>query len=336
MPNDSQTAKLLIKDKFGVSSTDDTRQFYEEPYISNRLVLASQIISDPIPTSNPLSYGINNDSDISGVVKIYKDKVLTIVAGTTNSFYHTDLKNSIPFNYGNGSYSYILKKNDNTVIPLGNGDWIVDNSAGVLTFYGTLPSGVSSGLPPKISYFQYIGNFGLVPSSLTEVSVLDGNNTTPSITFTSDTDTGIYRKSDGTVGITSNGTEVVTFNSSAINLTATAINLSSFNLSGPYIHSRETITANGIGINVSPNVSVTEVTINYGGIATGTLGDGTTLGQQKIICIVSVINGTYALTVTTGVGGSYTITFDTINQSLVLIWTASGWMRMGGGGGIIS
>ena len=53
-----------------------------------------------------------------------------------------------------------------------------------------------------------------------------GTSNLPSITFTSDVDTGLYRKASGTVGFVSDGTEVGSFdsngiNSSALNITGT-------------------------------------------------------------------------------------------------------------------
>ena len=43
----------------------------------------------------------------------------------------------------------------------------------------------------------------------------DGTNSVPSITFSDDTDTGIFRVSSGAVGVSSNGTKVVQFPSTA-------------------------------------------------------------------------------------------------------------------------
>tara|TARA_Y100000361_G_scaffold101785_1_gene91587 strand:+ start:206 stop:913 length:708 start_codon:yes stop_codon:yes gene_type:complete len=53
-----------------------------------------------------------------------------------------------------------------------------------------------------------------------------GSSNLPSITFSADTDTGLYRKASGTVGFISDGTEVGSFdsngiNSSALNITGT-------------------------------------------------------------------------------------------------------------------
>ena len=44
---------------------------------------------------------------------------------------------------------------------------MVDTSAGVLTFYGTLPSLVTSASPPKISFYKYVGDKGLATSGAT-------------------------------------------------------------------------------------------------------------------------------------------------------------------------
>ena len=79
------------------------------------------------------------------------------VAGIDNAFYLLDLKDAIPFNFGDGSYNYQLKNNLNDSIPFGLGDWIVDNDAGVVTFYSTVPPN----MPPRITFCKYIGLKGL-------------------------------------------------------------------------------------------------------------------------------------------------------------------------------
>ena len=44
----------------------------------------------------------------------------------------------------------------------------------------------------------------------------DGSSSVPSITFSSDTDTGLYKKASGTVGLVSDGSEVASFGNSGI------------------------------------------------------------------------------------------------------------------------
>lgn len=186
----SQIASRLFKKSNGAGETLVTRQFFEEPKLGRDLILTNQIWSqsDLIPNSSPsLSPGGS-----SGVVQYFQKEALTHVAGSTNlSYYSSNLVDSIPFNYGDGTYNYTLYKNDGTtVIAFGDGDWLVDNTSGLLTFYGTLPSGVSSALPPKISFYRYIGTKGLGDGSgvgtitgITAGNGLSGGGTAGSITL---------------------------------------------------------------------------------------------------------------------------------------------------------
>ena len=69
---------------------------------------------------------------------------------------------AIPFNFGDGSYNYTLKSNTDVSIAFGQGDWIVDPNVGVLTFYGTVPAN----MPPKITFYKYIGDKGVGGGSI--------------------------------------------------------------------------------------------------------------------------------------------------------------------------
>ena len=157
-----QKSSRLFKKSLGVGETILARDFFEEPKLGNTNIITSQIWSesDDIPTTAP---SLTN-GQIEGVVQYIEKLELTFISGSVVSgddvAYSDDvLKDTIPFNYGDGSYNYALYENDgSTVIPFGAGDWLVDTSAGVLTFYGTVPAGVSSGAPPKISFYKYVGN----------------------------------------------------------------------------------------------------------------------------------------------------------------------------------
>ena len=79
------------------------------------------------------------------------------------SFHHSLLQDSIPYNYDfKGTYSYQLYKNDNSIINFTEGDWIVDNESGILSFYDTI-NGIDQNNPPKITFYKYTGNKGLYP-----------------------------------------------------------------------------------------------------------------------------------------------------------------------------
>jgi hypothetical protein len=71
------------------------------------------------------------------------------------------LSNAIPFDFGNGGYNYQLFSSSGTQVKFGEGNWLVNAFSGVVTFYGTLPNGVSAVAPPCISFYRYVGNIGL-------------------------------------------------------------------------------------------------------------------------------------------------------------------------------
>lgn len=185
----AQQSSRLFKKSFGAGETLTTRDFFEEPKLGNEIVLSEQIWSQSslIPSTAPtLAPGAS-----SGVVQYFEKETLTHIAGATNkSYFSSNLIDSISFNYGDGtSYNYELYKNDGTtVISFGEGDWLVDTASGLLTFYGTLPSSVTSLLPPKISFYKYLGTKGVSNTSGTITSVnagigLTGGGTSSSITL---------------------------------------------------------------------------------------------------------------------------------------------------------
>lgn len=158
----SQIASRLFKKSLNAGETLVTRQFFEEPRLGGPFIFSEQIWSESgsIPSQAPvLASGAS-----SGVVQYFEKELLTHVSGSSNlAYYSANLMDSIPFNYGtSGTYNYQVYKNDgSTSIAFGEGDWLIDNSAGLLTFYGTLPSGVSSAAPPRISFYKYIGSKGV-------------------------------------------------------------------------------------------------------------------------------------------------------------------------------
>jgi len=155
-----QKASKLFKKLQGTSETTTVKQFFEEGYLGRVSVFHQEQIwnqSDLIPSTAP----VLSNGQISGVVQYFQDKELIAVPGLTNSFFHSDLKDTIPFNYSDGSYNYRLTNSNGTLIPFGMGDWLVDTEAGVLTFYSSVPSN----MPPKISFYKYIGTKGAGGSS---------------------------------------------------------------------------------------------------------------------------------------------------------------------------
>jgi hypothetical protein len=150
-----QKVSNLFKKSVGKAETSTSRQFFEEPYASKAFVLPSQVWNqgDLIPTTAPGG----TDGQVTGVITRYIDKVLTVVAGAPNAWYHADLKDAIPFDFGDGSYNYAIKDSLNNNVAFGAGDWLLDTVAGILYFYGANPTN----LPPKISFYKYSGTKGV-------------------------------------------------------------------------------------------------------------------------------------------------------------------------------
>jgi len=160
--NTDQKASKLFKKLQGVAETTLVKQFFEEAYQGRVSIFHDQQIwnqSELIPISAP----ILSDGQTDGVVQYFEDLILNSVPGLSNAFYHDSLKDSIPFNYGDGSYNYFLKDSNNNQIPFGMGDWVVDTEAGVLTFYSSIPAN----MPPKISFYKYVGTKGVSSGSST-------------------------------------------------------------------------------------------------------------------------------------------------------------------------
>lgn len=161
----AQQAQLLFKAAQGKSSTNTVRDFFEEPIDGRPIVYPTNIWAEAVRIPATAPGGV--DAAVTGIVKRFIDKTLTAVLGTTNSFSHPDLVDCIPFNTGDGSYNYLLKDSAGTTIPFGLGDWLVDPNTGTLTFYGTVPGN----MPPKLSFYKYVGSKGTLPPRYTTTEI---------------------------------------------------------------------------------------------------------------------------------------------------------------------
>lgn len=160
--NEEQT-DIVYKRYMGKASTGIEKEHIEEPFASKYIVYNDQLILGDIPATSPLGPPISGSAGMSGNVELIKDLTMFTFDNNDCSFYHPSLKNSIPFNYGadDGSYMYHLTKSTGETIYFGQNNWVLDNSAGVLTFFAGCPSGVSNANPPRISFYRYIGTVGI-------------------------------------------------------------------------------------------------------------------------------------------------------------------------------
>lgn len=171
MPNTDNKANFLFKVALGKADTGkadvngSSKEFYAEPLSSRPTVYSSQIWSevDKIPENAP---ALENQQS-SGVVQYFENVLMTSLQTSVQAFYLEGLKDAIPFNFGNPTsgpnntgYQYTIRNQAGTQIQPGQGDWVLDTAAGVLIFYGNLPTGVTLSTPPTVSFYKYIGKKG--------------------------------------------------------------------------------------------------------------------------------------------------------------------------------
>lgn len=178
---DAQRSDALFKAALGVANSEPTKPFFEQPLPAKPVIFSHYIWSQAnlIPQTAPSL----NDQEIQGILRYNEQVELEQVSGSQAAFTAARLKNVVPFNFGDGSYNYVITANGEPVV-FGRNDWVLQND--VLVFYGGL-SGLA--LPIKISFYEYIGSLGAVDIS-TVLDALDnlevfGEIVSPAKTFSS-------------------------------------------------------------------------------------------------------------------------------------------------------
>lgn len=278
----SSQASRLFKKSFGYGETAVQYEWFEEPYSGSEIVLSNQIWSesDLIPSVAPiLASGAS-----SGVVQYFEKMPMIPVDGlysSGKSFYLPELKNSLSYTVQNGAYSPQLFTNADVSIPFGQGNWLIDHSAGLVTFYPgvsggeLMPAGVDFSNPPKITFYKYVGAFG-VSSGGGSGTVYAGTG----LTSTGSTLSVNFQSITG-VGLTQNGNQISLDSSSiASSLAGDGLNATGATLS--------VNTANGLSV-ISDNVELggtfnKDTTINGAafGLSINNLSDLTLSGSGVV------------------------------------------------------
>ena len=209
--DNDEKISLLFKKLVGKPCTSGSIEFYNEPSLQNRpVIFSNQIYQNSVPNSmnssafNGTSYNIIkksdnttistngkipgstvNNIDYSLITKYVRIPLIQLVSGrndawvapttTTNEIPAVEtnnlLKDTIPFTFGNGTYSVILEKktisgDTYVVIPLEIHEWFLDTDVGVLTFFGSTfseafgPSNIYEQFP-YVTFFRYEGSKGI-------------------------------------------------------------------------------------------------------------------------------------------------------------------------------
>jgi hypothetical protein len=151
----TQISTTLFKKSVGKGTTSVAREFFEEPQNGRMVVLPDQVWREA--SLIPLTAPVLLDGTTLGVVRYHEKLALIPVPGLDNSFTAPEMIDAIPFNFGDGSYNYAVFDQNDVSIPFGQGDWIFDNEAGTFTFYGAVPAD----LPPRVSFYRYVGAKGV-------------------------------------------------------------------------------------------------------------------------------------------------------------------------------
>ncbi|OUW84340.1 MAG: hypothetical protein CBD74_04510 [Saprospirales bacterium TMED214] len=170
----------------GVDNDGTLKEWYQEFILAKPLVFSSQIWAqaDDIPATAPTL----SDQQISGVVQYFENVPLEPVdtdladelgLKSRDCFHLEDLKDSIPLNYGDGSYIYQIKFPDGNPLAFGFKDWFLDNASGILQFYGGLPPGITRENPPLISFYKYVGEKGGGGSASITISATEPEGASP-------------------------------------------------------------------------------------------------------------------------------------------------------------
>ena len=213
--DNDEKISLLFKKLVGKPCTSGSIKFFNEPSLQNRpVIFDDQIYQNPVPSSMNnaafagASFNVIRKSDNStistngkikgstvnninytSITKYVRIPLIQLVSGKNDAWVAPATKTSeiptvevsnllrdtIPFTFGNGTYSVLLEKkttigNTYVAIPLEVHEWFLDTDVGVLTFFGSTfssafsPSGTYDQVP-YLSFFRYEGSKGVTTFS---------------------------------------------------------------------------------------------------------------------------------------------------------------------------
>ena len=160
-----EKVNILFKKLYNKSSTNTNIPYYQEIYESNFTIIPEkQILTNKIPDTAPIELinatlddngntligstvgKTSNNNIIKRFVKLELEYISGSAIGTNSSnytcisFHSEHLKNAISFSMDNikGSYLYNLYRKSGEEIIFGEGNWLVDNNGGTVTFYSSM------------------------------------------------------------------------------------------------------------------------------------------------------------------------------------------------------
>lgn len=156
LTTEQKVTQSYKRDK-GAADTRTEKTYFEE-LVGGRVLYGKDLwVYD---TSIPATAPGGGNNQVIGVVQRKIDLQLTAVPGSPHAFYHADLVDLIPDEFG-ASYVPVVKNSLAVVLPVGYHDYEFDNKAGILRFYNTAPL---DNMPPYVSFYRYVGAKGAAGS----------------------------------------------------------------------------------------------------------------------------------------------------------------------------
>jgi hypothetical protein len=261
--------QILFKEYLNVPSNRSANApFYTETEPYNNYVIGDEVFLNKIPKDPQFNEDVNpyNDvvcskyeKDTTNVLERFTKLQMTKKEGSIAMTAYTNgvnlLKDGFQFNYSGstgGAFDYQLFVDD---IPVSRANerfsYIYNYRSGYISFYGEVPEPSRV----KFTFVHYIGKKGIgnLPIDVdgnytTSVSLIKGTEEKPAYSFTSDTKTGMYLPSEGILGFSANGGEMLRLD--RVNIENSSATLNANNIR---------FTTSKIGINVNNNSSTTFV-----------------------------------------------------------------------------
>ena len=174
-------------------NTSAEKQPYEEIRGEVAPITQKQVRTDNIPDISPIGPPSTAPAGVwplvaPHILQLHKNVIMTPFNSNTNTlFFAPELKNSIISTYGTGGYEMSITTSTAEIVPQTT-PFIIDNENGTLVFEESV-AGITNALPPRISFYRYIGAAGISSNSR-------------EITLTGTNAVNIFAKKSGVANIT--------------------------------------------------------------------------------------------------------------------------------------
>lgn len=165
MLNDNQKIDIAYKSILGRGVTAIGKQHFLEPYTTKQVKPESVLMylaSIPASISSPVlnryydKTGVNLGITFTSSALLYYTKITaTLIPGTVSSFKINSIGSMLDYSVKSGAYAPIVNVPSGAVIPFGTNDMYVDAESDIVTFFGGLPSGITTSI--EVTCWRYVG-----------------------------------------------------------------------------------------------------------------------------------------------------------------------------------